>query len=351
MPHYGRYESTFTKKHSDKKNKAKEKSLSSKLEKIEDFIIEEANDYGVVIEVKYNEAVVLYHDKIINAVIRKDLNIVCNQVLFPGDKVVIESKNGMNVITHLLKRTSLLSRTKKDSTRLSDSVGITKNIAANIDLVVIVVSSTEPPLHPKFIDRYLLITQNNNIPTIICLNKADLKTKEEDRILDIYRSIGIPIVETSTYNNIGIETLKSYLRNKQAIFVGHSGVGKSSLTNAIMEDTNIKTGSVSEKSKKGRHTTTSSRYYVWDDNSSIIDTPGIRSLDVSSFDPMEVQDYFSEFENFKDKCKYKDCLHFNEPLEDCFIKQAVESKSIDSNRYGSYRRIVSDLMNEKKLIL
>lgn len=92
------------------------------------------------------------------------------------------------------------------------------------------------------------------------------------KILDVYREIGIPVIETSAYKNIGIEELKSYLYNKQAIFVGNSGVGKSSLTNAIMEEDDIKTSHVSDKSKRGRHTTTTSKYYVWEDNSSIIDT-------------------------------------------------------------------------------
>ena len=212
---------------------------------------------------------------------------------------------------------------------------------------MIVVASKEPPLHPKFIDRYLMILQNSHIPTIICLNKCDLKTKEDEEVLDIYRNLGITIIETSTYNNIGIDDLKEELLNKQAIFVGNSGVGKSSLTNAIMGDEEIKTSHVSEKSKKGRHTTTTSKYYVWEEGSSIIDTPGIRSLDVSSFSPIEIQDYFPEFDNWKGKCKYNDCLHFNEPYESCIVKQGVTSGLISRDRYESYLRIMSDALNVK----
>lgn len=191
-----------------------------------------------------------------------------------------------------------------------------------------------------------MILQNSNIPAIICLNKCDLKTYENEEILDTYRNLGIDVIETSTYSNIGIDDLKDRLINKQAIFVGNSGVGKSSLTNAIMGDDEIKTSHVSDKSKRGRHTTTTSKYYVWEENSSIIDTPGIRSLDVSSFNPLEIQDYFPEFDNWKDKCKYKDCIHFNEPYDSCLVKQGVANRMISAECYESYLRIMGDVLGK-----
>lgn len=347
MPHYNAYDSFKTQKSVDKKNRAKEKSLGKKNSIDDSFVIKNANEFGIVIEVRYNTAYVLYGDEIVEAKLRTDLNAVCNQLLFPGDKVVLSEANNSYIITNMISRTSLLSRVKKDSTRLDDSVGLTKHVASNINLAVIVVSAKEPPLHPKFIDRYLMILQNSGIDVIICLNKCDLKTEEEDKILNVYREIGIPVIETSTYAKKGIQELESYIKGKQAIFVGNSGVGKSSLTNAIMDDDDIKTSHVSEKSKRGRHTTTTSKYYVWDENSSIIDTPGIRSLDVSSFAPIEIQDYFPEFDNWKDKCKYKDCLHFNEPYDSCIVKQGVASGLINRNRYESYLRILGSLLNEK----
>jgi ribosome biogenesis GTPase len=346
MPHYNTYDSFKTKKSIEKKQRAKEKTFGKKNETIDNFIIDSCDEYGVVIEVRYDDAYVLYNGEIVLAKLRKDINLVCNQVVFPGDKVDIEKLNDIYIINHLLNRTSILSRTKKDSTRLND-VGLTKNIAANVDLAVIVVAAKEPPLHPKFIDRYLMILQNSNIPAIICLNKYDLKSDEDEEILSTYRNLGIMVIETSTYSGIGINELKTQLMNKQAIFVGNSGVGKSSLTNAIMGDDEIKTSHISDKSKRGRHTTTTSKYYVWEENSSIIDTPGIRSLDVSSFNPIEIQDYFPEFENWKDKCKYNDCLHFNEPYDSCIVKQGVSSGLISVDRYESYLRIMSDVLSAK----
>lgn len=346
MAHLRAYDSFQTKKSIEQKRRAKEKSLSKKDEKVSDFIIDKSDEYGVVIEVRYDDAYVLVHDEVVLAKLRRDINLVCNQVIFPGDKVVVDGNASNYVINNLLKRTSFLTRVKKDRNR-RDDVGLTKNIAANVDLAVIVVSAKEPPLHPKFIDRYLMILQNSNVPAVICLNKADLKTEEEDKILQVYRELGIPVVETSTYQNTGIKELKEYLLNKQAIFVGNSGVGKSSLTNAIMDDNEIKTSHVSGKSKRGRHTTTASKYYIWNDNSSIIDTPGIRSLDVSTFSPIEIQDYFPEFDNWKDKCKYSDCLHYFEPYDSCIVKQGVASGLINRDRFESYLRITGDVLGEK----
>ena len=345
MAHLRYYDSFQTKKSIEQKRRAKEKSLSRKEEQTNDFIIDKSDEYGVVIEVRYDDAYVLIDDQVIIAKLRRDVNLVCNQVIFPGDKVVVSEVDKNYTITNLIKRTSFLTRTKKDRSR-RDDVGLSKSIAANVDLAVIVVSAKEPPLHPKFIDRYLMILQNSDVPAVICLNKCDLKTEEEDKLLAAYRELGIPIVETSTYQNIGIDELKGYLLNKQAILVGNSGVGKSSLTNAIMSDDEIKTSHVSGKSKRGRHTTTSSKYYIWNDNSSIIDTPGIRSLDVSTFSPIEIQDYFPELDNWKDKCKYKDCLHYHEPYDSCIVKQGVASGLINYPRFESYLRIVSDILGE-----
>lgn len=345
--HYNAYESFKTKKSLEKKRRAKEKDFSRKNEFSDSFVVNSSDDYGIVIEVRYDDAFVLYNDNVVLAKLRKYINLVCNQVIFPGDKVVTCQNDNNFIIQHLVKRISLLSRVKKDRTRLDD-IGTIKNFAANVDTAVIVVAAKEPPLHPKFIDRYLMILQNNDIPTVICLNKSDLKTDAEEKILDIYRNLNIPVVETSTYDNVGIEELENYLRGKQAIFVGNSGVGKSSLINAIMNSVQIKTSHVSEKSKRGRHTTTTSKYYIWDENSSIIDTPGIRSLDVSSFSPLEIQDYFLEFNDWRGKCKYSDCLHYTEPYESCIVKQGVASGLINVDRYESYLRILSGVLNIDK---
>ena len=343
MPHYNSYDSFRKKKSREKKERAKNKGVKL----AQDFIVDCALKYGVVVEVRYYDIDVYYNGEIVLAHLRKDLNRVCNQILFSGDKVVLQFLNNHYIITNLIRRTSLLSRIKKDSTRLDD-VGKVRPVAANVDVALIVVAAHEPPLHPKFIDRYLMVLQNSQIPVVIVLNKCDLKTILEDRKLEVYKKLGIPVIETSTYTLNGIESFKKMLRGKQAILVGNSGVGKSSLINAIMGMKEIKTGHVSEKSKKGRHTTTISKYYVWEDGSSIIDTPGIRSLDVSNFRAIKIQDYFKEFQKFRCECKYADCLHYHEKIQNCRIKQEVMKESISKERYESYLRIMSELLKSDK---
>ena len=144
MPHYNSFDSFQTKKSKEKKNKAKNKSLE-KINIDENFIIDSKQDYAIVMEVKYNNAYVLYNGEVIVAKLRKDLNAICNKILFPGDKVILENKNNNYIIKNLIKRKSLLSRIKVDSTRQGSAS--VKNIAANVDLAVIVVSAKEPPLH------------------------------------------------------------------------------------------------------------------------------------------------------------------------------------------------------------
>ena len=345
MPHYESYQSFQTKKSIDKKNRAKEVSANKTVD--EGFVLPREEfldpDFAIVIETTYKEAKVIFKGEIIT-VYGMQRNIPCNQLVFPGDYVVLDRDN--KKITNVIERSTILSRDHKDRARRSNVV-LNKVIATNIDVAVIVVSAYSPPLHPKFIDRYLMILQNCEIEPIICLNKADLKTEQDEEVLDIYRSLNIPVVETSALNNYGIEELKTYLYNKRAIFVGHSGVGKSTLTNALMNFDEIKTGNVGDKSLRGRHTTTSSKFYYWDNNSSVIDTPGIRSLDVSSFQPSEIQYYFSEFLEHSN-CKYRSCDHVNVKVEDCGIKTAVKEGLISVSRYESYARIIEDLNPSKK---
>ena len=344
MPHYSAYDSFKTKKSIDKKKRAKERSGNKKMAVNDNFIVNTKSHFGVVIEVRYDDAYVFYYDEVVVAKLRKDINAVCNQVIFPGDHVILGKDNNVYIITNLISRSTLLSRVKKDSTRLDDSVGLVKNIAANINMAIIVVAAKEPPLHERFIDRYLMVLQNSEIDAVICLNKCDLKTNESEK-LEVYKKIGIPVVETSAQEKVGIDDLKKYLKGRQTIFVGNSGVGKSSLINAIMEQDEIRTNAISEKSKRGRHTTTTSKYYIWDEGSSIIDTPGIRSLDISSFEANEIQDYFPEFDNWRRLCKYNNCIHFNEPYNACYVKQGVANGMIDKRRYESYIRIIESLEN------
>lgn len=335
IAHKNRYESSNFRKYTQKKNIIDNQK----------FISEENNDYGIVIETNYNEAEILYENKVLKTKLGKTFNTICNKTIYTGDKVILNKRD--YTIEKIIQRKNMLCREKHDGSKIN-SFGITKVVATNIDLAVIVVSAHEPPLHPKFIDRYLILLKSNNIPFVIVMNKCDLKTEKEEIILTIYKELGITVIETSTNLDIGINELRNLLKGKQSILVGHSGVGKSSLVNAIMQTGNIKVGAVGEKTGKGCHTTTTSKFYKWENNSAIIDTPGIRSLDIRNFNVKDIQNYFPEFIKLKDKCKYNDCLHYEESLEDCFIKKCIRNKLISEERYESYAKIIGELLKKGK---
>jgi ribosome biogenesis GTPase len=348
MAHLRRYDSFQTNRSKAKKERAKIKSgYYGGEEYNSDFVVSEDSVHNaIVVETTRYNVSALYKNNIVSVELSQAINGIPNRLLYPGDKIFLKSEGGKLVVANLIKRTTCLSRIRKDSTRRNDE-GNLQIIAANIDIAAIVVSAKKPPLHPKFIDRYLMIIQKNEIEPVIVLNKSDLKEEENERVLKVYRDLGIRVVETSATSGAGILKLKEVLMSKQAIFVGNSGVGKSSLTNAIMDYDEIRVGYVNDKSGKGRHTTTSSKYYIWEKDSSIIDTPGIRSLDVSSFESIEVQDYFPEIHKYSLNCKYSDCLHYKDSIETCGVKQAVQSGLIDEGRYKSYIRIISDLLGDR----
>lgn len=322
---------THKKRYENIKTKRKEKITNINL-------VDQNENFATIIETSYNNATALYNDQEIEVKLSKNIKGIINQIVYPGDHVILEN----NEIISIIKRKNILSREKYDSTKLND-IGTKKIVATNIDIAVIVVAANEPPLHPKFIDRYIILLKNSNIPFIICINKCDLITFKEEQIIKLYEDLEIPIIKTSTYTNTGIEDLKSILETKQSILVGHSGVGKSSLTNAIMNTDTIKTGSVREKNKRGCHTTTTSTYYKWNQSSSIIDTPGIRSLDLSKFNESDIKYYFAEFLPYNNQCKYKDCLHNTEPFDSCMIKKQVSNGIITKERYESYLKIINEI--------
>ena len=338
MAHYNSYDSFQTKRSKEKKERAKKNSYLAS-ETIDNH---SGIEYGIVVEVTYQNALVSFKKQMIEATYIKK-NIPLNKAIFTGDKVIIEKQKNSYVITDILNRTSILARSHKDGTKINGHID-QKIVATNIDIAVIVVSAKEPPLHHKFIDRYLLLLKSSDIPSVICLNKCDLMTNEEQKILDVYSALDIPIIKTSAQTGYGINELKNILTGKLAIFVGNSGVGKSSLTKLITGN-DIKTNMVA-RNNRGRHTTTTSHYYEWKKDSQVIDTPGIRSLDITGFTPKDIEDFFDEFKEYNDQCKYADCLHYTEPEESCKIKQCVHANIISPLRYNSYIKMLEDILGK-----
>ncbi len=223
---------------------------------------------------------------------------------------------------------------------------IERVVAANIDAVVIVVSVGTPPLHPRLIDRYLIAVQRGGAAPLIAVNKMDLLTTAEERAaelekLDPYRELGVPVLTCSTTTGEGSEPLLAALTDRLCVFVGHSGVGKSSLVNALRPELNLETNTVRAADGKGRHTTTHSHLYDLGRGIRVIDTPGIREFGLWKMTAAEVRWYFEEFQELGAACKFADCSHTHEP--DCAVKRAVHGGRLSASRYQSYQRIVATL--------
>jgi ribosome biogenesis GTPase len=214
-------------------------------------------------------------------------------------------------------------------------------IAANVDQAVIVSAIQMPEIRPHLIDRYIVAAEAGNIRPVICINKADLDPEDFcNEFLDVYRNIGYTAVRTSVIRNEGIDELRAILKDKASVFVGVSGVGKSSLLNAVQPGLALKIGDINVVLKRGRHTTTSAQLLKLDFGGYVVDTPGIRQLELPDIDPGDLEMYFVEFVPLVAKCKFGNCAHVNET--DCAIKQAVEEGKIDIDRYESYVKMITD---------
>ena len=255
-----------------------------------------------------------------------------------GDRVKLrqlDEHTGM--IEEILPRESALVR--KDSGSTSKKI-IQQTMLANLDQAVLVFATTQPEPHFGLLDRYLAICESAEICPIICINKADLPHEQRvEEAANLYSSLGYTVLWTSTKTGEGIENLHSRLKDHTTLFSGSSGVGKSSLVNAIEPGMAIKTGLVSDATGKGKHTTTGSHLYALSGGGWLADSAGIRALATVNIAPEDLAWCFVEFRPYLGECLYSDCLHLDE--EDCAIRQAVEDHVIDERRYTSYVRIIT----------
>ena len=215
-------------------------------------------------------------------------------------------------------------------------------IASNVDYVFLLITLNNPPTTTNFIDRFLVTAEAYGIETILVFNKIDtLNEKSLDEQLymqHIYQEIGYKCHRVSATENKGVEELKQMMMGKVSMFSGHSGVGKSTLVNAMEPSLHLKTKTISEQSKQGQHTTTFAEMYDLSFGAKIIDTPGIKGFGIVDMEKEEISGYFPEFFKLKDQCKFNNCLHKEEPH--CAIKKALENNEISWSRYDSYLKIL-----------
>ena len=226
------------------------------------------------------------------------------------------------------------------------SVNLSKQthiIAANIDIAFLLVTIDNPPTLPGFIDRFLASAEAYNIPAILLFNKIDVYEEAQieavEEFTQIYTDIGYECIEVSATEHFNIDVIKERMKDKVTMFSGHSGVGKSTLINAIEPALNIKTAEISEQHKQGQHTTTFAEMHELSFGGFIIDTPGIKGFGVVDFEPQEITDYFPELFALKKDCKFNNCLHQKEP--NCAVKKALENDEIAPSRYFSYLQMLS----------
>jgi len=225
------------------------------------------------------------------------------------------------------------------------SVNLSKQthiIAANVDLVFLVITLNNPPTFTSFIDRFLVTCEAYHIKAVLLFNKIDtysLDEKGEIKYLaEMYRKIGYTCLGTSAITGTNVDEVKTLMNGKTSMFAGHSGVGKSTLVNAIEPNLDLKTKAISSQHAQGQHTTTFAEMFDLSFDARIIDTPGIKGFGVVDIEKEELGSYFPEFFALKEHCKFNNCLHLEEPH--CAVKDALENDELDWSRYRSYVQIL-----------
>ena len=219
--------------------------------------------------------------------------------------------------------------------------------AANADQAVIIFALSKPRPSTGLLDRFLILMEYQHVDTIICFNKEDIAGDGEAQMLaEMYSSAGYKVIITSVKENRGVDELKALLKGKTSILAGPSGVGKSSMINALIPEAMAETGSLSEKIARGKNTTRHSELMRVDEDTFIMDTPGFSSLMLPDIEAEELKAYYPEMAPYEGKCRFDGCNHISEP--DCRVKEALEAGSINSGRYENYKILYAELGSRRK---
>lgn len=256
-----------------------------------------------------------------------------------GDRVKITlNAEGTAFITEIEDRKNYIIRRASNLSKQSHI------IAANLDQCMLIVTVNYPETSTTFIDRFLASAEAYRVPVCLVFNKTDRYSEEESSYLDalihLYTHIGYPCLKTSALNETGLDEIKQALKGKITLLSGHSGVGKSTLINAILPEQSLKTGEISTAHNTGMHTTTFSEMFPLEEGGYLIDTPGIKGFGTFDMEEEEIGHYFKEIFEFSANCKYNNCTHRHEP--GCAVREAVEKHFISESRYTSYLSMMED---------
>lgn len=217
---------------------------------------------------------------------------------------------------------------------------------ANIDQALVIFAIVKPNPNYNLLDRFLIMMEQQKLPSIICFNKEDIASEEEkEELIQAYGGSGFRVVFVSAKENTGMEELKELLMNKTTTLAGPSGVGKSTIINLLCPDAEMETGGLSVKIERGKHTTRHTELFYVCKDTYIMDTPGFSSLSLFDLKKEELSSCYPEFSQLQDNCKYRGCAHISEP--DCGIKEGVEQKQISKVRYDNYKVLYEELKNKK----
>ncbi len=287
---------------------------------------------GIIIENSSN----LY--KVINPINKEKYTCLARGILknngvslVVGD--IVEFSEKENVIEKVYERKNYIKRPK----------------IANITQIVFVISMKDPKPDLLLLDKQLAFAESLRIKSLIVINKCDLAEEEDiEKISKMYRNIGYNVVKLRAKEKIGVKELKENLLKETSVLAGNSGVGKSTIINALFNDSIVEEGGISEKNKKGKNTTTLITLYEIDKDTFLADTPGFSVFDISEIEKEDLSHYFIEFQNFMEKCSYIGCSHIKESDEECAVKRAKNNQKVSNSRYENYCKIYEELNNLRK---